>query len=284
MSALICFLNLCSNALHRGNITQLLFFFFRELLKQHTLRPLLVGLAERLYPNFFDLFLVLFVPHTMNMKKKIILFDIDHTLFDGERYKKAMFLSLAKVSRHPKRELFAEVIETMYYDMRKRGGFIPDAFAKEMIETHSLAVGSEELVLAIHDEALVTSSLFEEVHGILELLGGRDDVLLGIFSTGFYTFQTLKIKLVKHFFEEEHIHIFEAKEKEMESVLEKYKGHEIFLLDDTLPILQKAKLLNPEVKTVWVKRGWIALKQKPIEGFMADFEVLTLKEAVEHII
>ncbi len=85
------------------------------------------------------------------------------------------------------------------------------------------------------------------------------------------------------FFKENNIHIFDDKDVNLISVLEKYKDSRIFLVDDKLGILYSAKKHMDQVFTIWVKRGPYAKNQEPILGFKPDAEVEDLSEVTKII-
>lgn len=151
------------------------------------------------------------------MKKKIVLFDIDYTLFDT------------------------------------------DFFKKSQLQKHSV---------------------YEEVYHVLHELSKI--AKLGIFSEGRFEFQ--KAKLIKtniqKYFNKKHIYILEEKETPLKGILFKYRNEILFLVDDKLPILHKAKNIMPSLFTVWVKRGKYAKSQKPIKNFVPNAIIKNLKELV----
>jgi len=127
---------------------------------------------------------------------------------------------------------------------------------------------------------LLDHKIYEEVMQVLDSL--NTIAILGIFSTGINEFQKIKLEktAVAKFFKEKDIHIFDDKDANLISVLEKYKNSKIFLVDDKLSILYHAKKHMDSVFTIWVKRGPFAQAQKPISGFNPDAQVKNLQEVV----
>ncbi len=108
---------------------------------------------------------------------------------------------------------------------------------------------------------------------------------LGIFSEGTLELQNEKLhqtNILPHFIEE-HIHIVAKKEEGLKTVLHKYRNYKIFLIDDKLTILQKAKNILPELITIWIKRGKYALTQDSIAGFVPWATVDNLSDIIELI-
>lgn len=153
-------------------------------------------------------------------KNKIVLFDIDYTLFDTRKFK--------------------------------------DSFLQDY-------------------------NIYNEVMEVLIQLARL--ATLGIFSKGETEFQKTKLKKtgMMKFFKENNIHIFDDKDANLISVLEKYKDSKIFLVDDKLTNLYSAKKYMPQIFAIWVKRGPYAKMQKPILGFKPDAEIDSLSGVVEII-
>lgn len=125
--------------------------------------------------------------------------------------------------------------------------------------------------------------IYDEVKNVLEKLSSV--AILGIFSEGEEVLQKKKLletQIGDHFIKE-HMYIVAKKENELEKILETYKNHTIFLIDDKLTILYKAKSTLPHLYTIWVKRGRYAENQEPIEGFVPDSQVDDLTDIVEII-
>jgi phosphoglycolate phosphatase-like HAD superfamily hydrolase len=134
---------------------------------------------------------------------------------------------------------------------------------------------------ALKKSNLVTFALYNEV---LETFGKLKEVAdFGIFSEGDIAFQKKKIKEtnIENYFMSEHIHIFEKKNDMIKKILDRYENSgDLFLVDDKLSVLHLAKQYDPAVFTIWVKRGFYAMKQEPIEGFTPDGTVETLHDIV----
>ena len=91
------------------------------------------------------------------------------------------------------------------------------------------------------DSKLREYGIYDEIMEALTQLSSL--VNLGIFSKGESEFQKTKLEktgMIK-FFKENNIHIFDDKDANLISVLEKYKTSRIFLVDDKLPLLYSAK-------------------------------------------
>lgn len=105
------------------------------------------------------------------------------------------------------------------------------------------------------DSNLSSFKNFDEVSDVLEELSKISRI--GIFSTGEKNFQHNKLlntKIMKYF-KPEDIHVSEDKEQVLEEILKSYPKSKIFLVDDKIKILKRAKEILPSVHTIWVKRG-----------------------------
>jgi FMN phosphatase YigB (HAD superfamily) len=118
------------------------------------------------------------------------------------------------------------------------------------------------------DSKLKDYSIYDEINKILTQL--TKIASLGIFSKGETEFQRTKLEKtgMLNFFEEKNIYIFNDKDVNLISVLQKYKNSKLFLVDDRLEVLHSAKKYMPQIITVWVKRGPYAETQAPIENFV----------------
>lgn len=150
-------------------------------------------------------------------KQKIVLFDIDYTLFDT------------------------------------------DSFKKTNLQKHSV---------------------YDEVYDVLNQVSKK--ARLGIFSEGELEFQKEKLTKtkIKQYFKQKHTHIVEEKDTKLAEILLRYKDNRLFLVDDKLTILYKAKKLMPSIFTIWIKRGIYAKSQKPIDNFSPDATIENLKQVV----
>lgn len=151
-------------------------------------------------------------------KKKIVLFDIDHTLFDTPSFKESQ---------------------------------------------------------------LTKFSIYEEVIDVLEKL--KDVAVLGVYSEGELALQTSKLlnTNITDRFIKEHIYIFDKKLEHVSEIFEKSDEKDFFLIDDRPLVLAKVKEYNPDVKTVWIRRG--LYKDEYIDGFTPDKTVVNLRDILSYI-
>lgn len=166
---------------------------------------------------------------------------------------------------------------------------------KDMPDEKEMAVErKEKIVLFDIDYTLFNTDIFKqsnlETFGVYEevaetLINLQKFAKLGIFSEGKLYFQKSKLintKIYKHF-EREHTHIVGNKSEVILELLKKYCDDMLFLVDDKLEVLHKAKTIDPLIFTIWVKRGIYAKNQKPIPDFHPDFMTKSLEEIVKII-
>ncbi len=127
---------------------------------------------------------------------------------------------------------------------------------------------------------LTKHKLYDEISGVLAELSKI--ATLGIFSEGDVDFQNKKLKEtnLEPFFLKENIFIHARKEDILKNLVD-FSDSKVFLIDDKLSILHKAKLAMPELFAIWIKRGPYALEQKEIEDFTPDKTIEDLKSIVD---
>lgn len=127
---------------------------------------------------------------------------------------------------------------------------------------------------------LKNHSVYEEVLGVLVDLSTV--ATLGIFSEGNIELQKdklLKTDMSKHF-NQENVHIFEEKTKSISSVLEKYKGDQIFIVDDRPVILEKVKKQDPSIFTIFINREKRIWRRDESTDYQADAVIYSLTEII----
>ncbi|MGA2967659.1 MAG: HAD family hydrolase [Candidatus Levyibacteriota bacterium] len=199
------------------------------------------------------------------MKNKIVLFDIDHTLFNTATFVDNVYKVHANLLS---KEAFYKVMEEVRIGL------------DQTLEEEGTIKAS--IVKALWDQVNLASNLYEETPDVLELLSKQST--LGIFSKGDERFQKKKLESILHFFDEKDIHIVSNKYKILPDVINQYNDHEIIIVDDVLDVLYQAKKLSADVFTVFIKRPvyyetYLA-NQKPIKGFTPDATVTNLREII----
>lgn len=215
-------------------------------------------------------------------KRKIILFDIDHTLFDASLYRKLMFDLIAEYLVFEDREKLQHALEKTYVSHREKTGYFDlEIMLEELVQQLVIEADTRAVFDAIlRDEASYEKSVFSETIEVLEEIAKKSDITVGVFSGGREEHQYRKIQNFIHVFDKDHIHILKMKERDLPNIMETYKDDTLYLVDDILQILYNAKKSHGNVTTIWMKRGPIAERQPRIDGFTPDFTVTNLREVV----
>lgn len=213
-------------------------------------------------------------------KPKIILFDIDYTLFNSLKFRKRILTEVEKHLKGSKIKNLKKFLDKIYFKSRKDVGyFSPSSFILDINKKFNSKIPRDFLDIYVKKEEL-HEHLYEEVEEILQKLSKDKSLIVGIFSGGKESFQREKIKKLLKFFHKNHIHVFPYKINDLKSVIRKYKKYKVFLIDDVLPILYKAKQIDKNIFTIWIKRGRFAFLEKEVKNFIPDSEIKNLNKIV----
>ena len=213
--------------------------------------------------------------------KKIILFDIDHTLFDTYKFRNLTYKKLASKLGLVFDEKFIEKTKEAEEVSSKAAGFYePDLFMKNLIDLCEVNFELADLRKEFWKKENFVRSLYPDVKNVLKKLSEEKDLLIGILSTGDSNYQKKKIEIVKHYMQDEHIHIFVDKLAELQEVVKKYEKHQIFVVDNLLSILELAKKINSKVQTVHIKRP-VSWHGNIVVNFRPDEEIKSLSSLLK---
>ena len=217
----------------------------------------------------------------MQTNKKIVLFDIDYTLFDADKFRQKMLKEIIKTIGYENRKNIEKKLQDIYIASRRATGYFnPKVFIVDLLRELNVKTDAKVLAKSIFKDTLFLGNLYRETKQILDILSKNKLLRIGIFSAGEDDFQRNKIKEIEDFLHKEHMHIFILKEKELPLILKKYKKYKLYLVDDRWDILNIAKNLNEKVFTIWIKIGRFAKQQKEIPGFAPDATIKSLKEVI----
>lgn len=215
------------------------------------------------------------------MKNSIVLFDIDYTLFDVGKYKETVFAKIASLL--PQYSDMSQRVLDAYKEIRKTGPFDPNTFTKELLSHIATDMRSEEFSSLWTEKSTLLSCIYEEVLPVLNELSNKEQITLGIFSSGKEFLQKAKIETLLQFFHKQHVHIYDEKDKKLEDMLHEYKEKKVYLIDDYLEVLEKAKEIKKDIITIWMKRGQFAENISPSVSFKPDAGIDTLSQLPEII-
>ncbi|HEX7042575.1 MAG TPA: HAD hydrolase-like protein [Patescibacteria group bacterium] len=211
------------------------------------------------------------------MQDKIVLFDIDYTLLNTTKLKELILAKLKEVVP----SLNFELLDEIYYEVRKFGSFDPKLFAKLFKDKHKIEILEIEIEKIWYDSKIIGDALYPEVIETLNLLQKRQNLTLGIFSSGRQEFQLQKIYTLSDFFTKEYIHIFDFKEDSLSDLMREYESKSVVLVDDFISILQNGKKYKEDLSTIWMKRGKFAEKAVIPTEFTPDYTITNLSEVLD---
>lgn len=181
------------------------------------------------------------------MRRKLILFDWDDTLFSKVEYKKRLRSNLAKICETTEEEIFK--FEEMYFENLKRSD---DFQIKNFVQSFSEKFNKKiELKDFSSDKLKIYSgALFSETISVLEKL--KDNFDLGIYSQGFVNLQQIKIRSsgVDNFFEKEFVYI--DRNKLRADFVSKLPDGAI-IVDDKKEVVERLKTLG-RFRIIWINR------------------------------
>lgn len=201
----------------------------------------------------------------MKPKEIVVLFDIDHTLFDTVDFVSNLY---EKKYNFLDKEAYFKILEEIRVNLKEA-----------LSEKNSIKA---DIVTSLWDQAGLGENFYEETIDVLEKISKISTI--GIFSRGDEKFQKEKIKSILHFFNEDNIHITLDKYKKLPEIIKKHKNDKLVIVDDLLIVLYTAKKLNKDIYTVWIKRKIsdeeYAFNQDSIEGFSPDATMSSLKKLI----
>ena len=220
----------------------------------------------------------MYIEKTSMINKTVLLLDIDETIFDTNRYKEELSSRLSvELGYQSPEEFFSLFKELLELTVVKRLYFDPVFFLEAAYATRKQDTTLERLDEIFWDKSLFENKLYPDVINTLESLSHKEDLVLGILSTGDRRHQGEKIGSIRHFFDESNINIFPDKIAVLEEILKKYETFRVVVIDDRTEILERIKLLNSSVKTILMCRGEKASDQDSFDRIFTDLhDILSL--------
>ena len=218
------------------------------------------------------------------MQNKLVLFDIDHTIFNAALYRDNLYKNLATALKYDLNH-FYEVGEKAYKKIRKTKHYLsPNQLLETILPPHKTSADLEKSRQIFWEEKLYESSVYPDVKQTFKYLADKG-IQIGIFSTGDLAQQTMKIQSLKEYLDENHIHIAPDKFKIIKGTLDVYKNYHIYLIDDYPQILEGAKAHNKNVFTILIKRKESASARGLIipDNFRPDATITNLNQLTDII-
>lgn len=215
-------------------------------------------------------------------KKKLILFDIDYTLFNASDFRDSFFSILVQRIPHSNKEILLNVLQQVYEEAKTNTSFFDPKTYLALLQKRLPSL-SEISVLqrAIMNEAMLENSLYKETKEVLRTLAQDKNTTIGIFSWGNIGVQKAKIKSLERYLQTKHIHIVEFDKKNiLPKIVYVYADWDLYIIDDFQEVLIEAKRLDRNIYTIWIKRPETEGKRRIFENFTPDSIISSLSEVV----
>ncbi len=201
------------------------------------------------------------------MKPILIVFDFDYTLYNAELWKELAYTALAQMFKIPFPE-FATHAKEAYNRTRKIGYFNPRLFAQELLKIIPSQITEEQVLSVLSNPSFFQQAYYPETIEVLQNL--HKHAVFAMFSTNDSDFQVLKSQQIIHFFNQELIFISKNKQEILHKLAALTEEYQVYLVDDLLEILEKAKAENETIQTIWIKQGPYASQNTKLGVFKPD--------------
>ena len=201
------------------------------------------------------------------MKSKIILFDIDGTLFDASSFLNVFYRILTSIFSLSKEDI--DRVQIIYDQNKKENGYFHPSSFQSKITDKFPEVQGDKLQEILWNIDLFKQNVYKDT-SVIESLSKVAKI--GIFSKGDRDFQKKKLISLKDYIADEDIFIFPEKINKISEILYKYKDFQVFMVDNEIEVLIKVKNLFPKIETILIDRKNIyqeankILKIKTLEG------------------
>jgi FMN phosphatase YigB (HAD superfamily) len=213
----------------------------------------------------------------MMNNKKIILFDIDYTLFQTDHFRNLLYTDFAKTVRCSISEMQNIAQRAEKETKKQKGLFDPQTWIALIQQHFSLAVTKEALEKIFWNDALFKQSLESNIVEILTALQ-KKGYTIGIFSTGESVLQRKKIETIQHLVTNEHVYILANKLTSLENILHAYYNETLIIVDDLPIILAAAKQDNPGFTTILRQNEKQYEQTNSTKNFHPDYTIKHLSE------
>ena len=219
------------------------------------------------------------------MNKKIVLFDIDYTVFDTRTFRVNLYELLSEKLGYKNKSNFVDLAKKVEADTRKQEGYFkPSTFLELLKNETKTKISSNELEDIFYDESLYIKSLYEGAKSVFQELVIKKNIQINIFSTGEKKFQMQKITALTDMLMIDNLHIYVDKLKKLKEVLQQYEDYHIYMVDDFPIVLKEAKQFNKNITTIWVNRGIRIEDEELIKSFKVDYIIKKLEEIIPLVV
>lgn len=215
-------------------------------------------------------------------KQKIVLFDIDYTLFDMEHFDKNFHKELS-VLLNLDENLVKKTSRGVITDLITKESFIDiDKYINNLLQILMKKEFKKKVEDILFNSSFFKKGFYEEVEEALKSI--KKLARIGIFSKGDRKLQWAKIEQsgFKDFFQKDIIYIGAPSKMDLvPEILEKHKNDIVYLIDDKPVIINDIKKYMPSVFTIWLKRGKYINQVKETKDFKPDATITNLSEVVK---
>ena len=177
------------------------------------------------------------------MTNQILLFDIDHTLFNTAKFRKVTFDRLSLIIGNKEQE-YKKLAQEYMVTLESSTDFNIHKYLRLLAKKFKVGKTVLEDVF-INDRLIYQECIFPEVPRVLKTLSKH--YTLGIFSEGYRKFQ--HEKLVKSdilkYFDTKYIFI---KRRKLKSITSSFMSSRYIFIDDKLNVLENIK------NSIWINR------------------------------
>ncbi len=183
------------------------------------------------------------------MKGKILLFDIDETIFNPGSFLENFYSEIVDSFNLSDKDLIK--IKNIYIQIKQEYGyFSPADFLEKIIENHP-EIDRYSLEKVFWNIDLFNKNVYKDASVIKDL--GRIGNI-GIFSKGEESFQKQKISFLSDIVEPDDIHVFRNKLEKISEILDIYQDLNIYFIDNELEVLESIRKLNPDANLILIDR------------------------------
>lgn len=184
------------------------------------------------------------------MKGKIILFDIDDTIFNPDSFLGDFYNNISTELNLKQNDI--EKIKEYYVETKNELSYFSPNLFLEKISANFPEIDADLLLKIFWNIDLFEKNVYKDASVIKDLSRIAD---IGIFSKGDENFQKQKIQFIINSINPEDIYIYKNKLEKINDILSNYKDFEIYLIDNEREVLEEVKKINSDVYTILIDRN-----------------------------